>query len=358
MSKVNKNEFSTSQPQSQMLYGIFDFIKPEENTKLSDIKGLDLQELLILIDEYYLTLRNRLEFDETVTFGLELEFEHAEKERIINKLNNSRIDKNWIHKKDNSLPGGFEINSPKSFDVQKSWIELKKVCSIVRSSATIGENSGGHVHVGAQVLGNKRESFLNFLKMWAVYENIFYRFLYGEYLGPRPNILEYASPVSKFYLNAYKELKTNTNNGQFELIKTTKYLGVNIKNMKFLNSKGKNTIEFRSPNGTLEPVIWQNNVNLLVNILQYCNSSKFNNDTVEKRHIINLETFWTLENYDSMKIDRALAFYNEIYIDQALELCDMLFDNNLDKIYFLRQYLKSFEVTKKGFELAKTFIKQ
>ena len=37
--------------------------------------------------------------------------------------------------------------------------------------------------------------------------------------------------------------------------------------------------------------------------------------------------------------------YNQIYLEQALELCDMIFDNNLDKIYFLRQYLKSFETT-------------
>ena len=31
-------------------------------------------------------------------------------------------------------------------------------------------------------------------------------------------------------------------------------------------------------------------------------------------------------------------------MDQALELCDMIFTNNLDKVYFLRQYLKSFQV--------------
>ena len=37
---------------------------------------------------------------------------------------------------------------------------------------------------------------------------------------------------------------------------------------------------------------------------------------------------------------------------------DLAFDNNLDKIYFLRQYLKSFEIGNKKFEKAKTFVKK
>ena len=33
-------------------------------------------------------------------------------------------------------------------------------------------------------------------------------------------------------------------------------------------------------------------------------------------------------------------YYRSINIDAALELADLIFDNNIDKIYFLRQYLK------------------
>jgi len=47
--------------------------------------------------------------------------------------------------------------------------------------------------------------------------------------------------------------------------------------------------------------------------------------------------------------------YSEIFLDQALELSDMIFDTNLDKIYFLRQYLKSYEVGNYIFEKAKPF---
>ena len=55
-----------------------------------------------------------------------------------------------------------------------------------------------------------------------------------------------------------------------------------------------------------------------------------------------------------------LNLYDEIYIDQALELSDMIFDNNLDKIYFLKQYFKSFDINNKKDEYpeAKVFTKK
>lgn len=79
----------------------------------------------------------------------------------------------------------------------------------------------------------------------------------------------------------------------------------------------------------------------------YCKSLKFNDDIVERRKRNNLNEYYSLE------------FYNEIFLDQALELSDLIFDNNLDKLYFLRQYLKSFEVCNKRSELviAKKMIK-
>ena len=41
------------------------------------------------------------------------------------------------------------------------------------------------------------------------------------------------------------------------------------------------------------------------------------------------------------------------YLEQAVELADLIFDNNLDKVYFLRQYIKSFEKGTKPFARAK-----
>ena len=39
----------------------------------------------------------------------------------------------------------------------------------------------------------------------------------------------------------------------------------------------------------------------------------------------------------------AVKNYNIINIEEVLELADLIFDNNLDKVNFLRQYLKNFK---------------
>ena len=51
---------------------IFQFIKPNENDKLSDLNGNDLQDLLVLLDDYHLKLRDSLGLDKNVTFAAQL----------------------------------------------------------------------------------------------------------------------------------------------------------------------------------------------------------------------------------------------------------------------------------------------
>ena len=103
------------------------------------------------------------------------------------------------------------------------------------------------------------------------------------------------------------------------------------------------SVEYRVPNGTLDPIIWQNNINFFVKLLLYCKNPNFNEDILNRRR---MEVNGILGD---------ITKYSDIYIEQAIELCDMIFDNNLDKIYFLRQYLKSYEISNKPFIKAKRF---
>lgn len=326
---------------------LFEFINPQNNDELSLMSGIDLQELLYYLNNYYLELRKILGFDNNVTFGLELEFEKTKKSKIINELEKHNLNNNWEIINDNSLYKGAEITSPILKDNPNTWESLKAVCSIVNKNAVIGPNSGGHIHIGTQVLGSEKNSWINFIKLWAVYENIIYRFTYGDYLCARPNIQEYAIPISKELWNDYLRIKKfNLNIFKYICRPTSKYRALNFNNISFDTNKIKNTIEFRCPNGTLNPIIWQNNVNLFVNLLIYCRSPKYNDDIIEERKNIIKDKYSSLE------------WYEEIYLQQALELCDMLFTNNLDKLYFLRQYLKSFEFSKKELDLSSPFTKQ
>ena len=332
---------------------IFKFIKPNDNDKLSEMKGSDLQDLVILLNNYYIQLREQLDFipryDDEITFGLELEFEDATKEPIKNGLNELFPEEKgkWIYKNDPSLNDGLEINSPVLRDMPEDWINLNKVCNIVKPWASIGSRSGGHIHVGAQILGHYSLGWLNFLKFWSAYENIIYRFTYGDFLTARSSINEYAKPISKSLWHDYEQLSEMQGDLPQIIYKIAedRYNSVNFRKVNvnytdmFLNN---NTIEFRCPNGSLDPAIWQNNVNLFVMMLLYCRCLDFDDDIVQKRHRIVSE-----------KYEEVLELYDEIFLDQALELCDMLFKNNLDKINFLKQYLKSFEVNKNGMKYEK-----
>ena len=53
-----------------------------------------------------------------------------------------------------------------------------------------------------------------------------------------------------------------------------------------------------------------------------------------------------MKNYEVKKLEQ----YSDIYLDDAIELSDLIFDNELDKMYFLKQYLK---INKYNFEAIK-----
>ena len=331
-------------------FEIFNFLSPNDNDKLSSLSGIDLQELIVLIDECYIELRNTLYLDKNITFGVELEFENAMYERIVRKLDEEFIDGSWQIEKDESLNNGIEIITPILTDNEITWKKLDNVCTIVNPYASVLENSGCHIHIGSQILGNKKESWLNFIKLWSIYENIIFRFSYGKFLTARPSIKDYASPIGKVLWKDYKKLKFS-NVSLEKIINTISHKrcqAVNFDNVSSFDFENGNTIEFRCVNGSLSSEICQNNVNFFAKLLLYSSNPLFDDDILEKRRRINKDKFY------------GLKWYDEIYLEQALELCDMIFDNNLDKIYFLRQYLKSFEVCKNPSEYprAKPFVRE
>ena len=99
------------------------------------------------------------------------------------------------------------------------------------------------------------------------------------------------------------------------------------------------------PNGTAEEIIWQNNVNMFVHLLK----AQINKD--ELAYIKN-EINYIMEecfNYE---------YYNYIDPRKAFLFADIIFDNNLDKTNFLKQYIKDMKTTENTSPVyAKKFIK-
>lgn len=327
-------------------YNIFKYLKPNENDNLSSLSGTDLQYLIVLLNEYYLELRDNLNLDKKITFGTEIECEDVKKEQL-NKFKKILNDKKWHIIVDYSLFRGKEIISPILSDNINYWKDLDMVCRILKECSIIKNNAAGHIHVGTQILDNDFNKWVNFLKLWGVYENIIFRFGYGEYLSSRVALNKYSAPLKNKISTIY-DIKDKDEIEIFIknfISNSNRFLAVNFNNVKDLSNFGyKNTIEFRCPNGTLEATIWQNNINFFTKLLLYANSNNFDNDRVEERKS-------KLDEYDDI-----MTYSNEIFLEESLELADMIFDNNLDKLYFLRQYLKSFEIGCKTLVKAKTFI--
>ena len=333
MKKINNNS-------------IFSYLKASDNEMFSKLSIRDQNDIFMLLDKFYLVLRDNLGLDDYITFGLELEHEHAKEKLIEENLLKIGLLGNWDLGKDSSLNFGGELHTPILRDKLESWEELDKACKILRKYSKIGPNSGGHVHVGTQVLGFEYKSWLKFLKIWAGYENIIYRFSYGTFLSGRPNIDLFAEDIALYFKEVFEKFhdKDLTYRDITHELRYASEYGVNLINVSSDSIfKEGNTIEFRCPNGTLDPVIWQNYVNLFTKLLLYCKSNDYNNNIVDER-------FNEIQGNSKMP-------YNKIYLEQSLEFADLIFNNNIDKIYFLRQYLKSFESSEIPLKKARKFIK-
>ena len=86
-----------------------DFLSSKKNTKLSSLKGNDLLDLLYVVENFDFKYRDKLLFDECITFGPEIEYEHLFKFKVSKFINYNYPE--WYSKKDNTCNFGGEIAS-------------------------------------------------------------------------------------------------------------------------------------------------------------------------------------------------------------------------------------------------------
>lgn len=342
---------------------IFEYLNIYSNDNLSKMNISDQINILFQIKQYSLELRNILNISNNITFGLEIEFENAKRNIIESELLKQYKTGIWPVVNDESLYNGGEINSPILTDTINTWTDLEEICTIVSKNAYVLDNTGGHIHIGMNILGNNPKYWANFVKLWMAYENIIFRFLYGEYTTPRNNILNQARPISKDLIDKLEsgritnyENKLNASyiiklldSGESFIERRKRSINfTNISNIdpyKYDYNQFMQTIEFRSPNGSFNPIIWQNNINLLIKLLLYAKSDNFDEETIINR----------IKLLKEDNIPSNIYKYSRIYNEQLLELCDLIFTNNLDKIYFIRQYYKDGTVSSNSLTKSKKF---
>lgn len=319
---------------------IFDYYDKKENEYFSKMSGKEIRELLYLLNNYKIEYRNTINAHKDTSIGVELEYEKADNFALFQLAEKDLQLKKWIFKNEISVVEGGELVSPVLHDKEECWYELERACRLLSDNAVIDENAGAHVHIGSLIFDTHDITLLNFLKIWTAYENVILRFLYGEYLTWRPSMLSYAPPTSEYFLSLIRTFERNKSS-YFQMItylRKVRRQNVNFRNVciaDFYDENIKDTVEFRGANGTLNHIIWQNMINFYIKLLYYSNA-EVDEDIIKHRM---KKTCYTYSD---------LSWSNRIFLDQSLELVDLIFDNNEDKINFLRQYLKDLREIKQS----------
>lgn len=298
--------------------------------------------------------RDILEIPNNITFGLEIEFAKANRRYIAERLNlaykNKKISNPWNLENEETIYDdniffsnyGGEAISAILTDNKNTWNDIEFTCGEIKNyGGIINKKCGAHVHTGISIFEDNLKYYSRLMKIWTIFENIIIRFCYGEFNNPRENFCYFAAYNTPFFKNIdlfYKNDKQLKSFDEF-VAKYSKYktlaVSFQLLDEKYIKNKyGNNikdwykyrTLEFRAGNGTLNPVIWQNYVNLYTKIMLCCLDDSKDWDYIDK------------EFYNNILNDDIEIKYN---LNKAQLFFDFIFNNPLDKYNFLVQYSKN-----------------
>lgn len=299
------------------------------------------------LKNFYIPYRPKLELPQDSTFGLEIEFKmHGynwayknnfaqEENAVLTFMKENNYNNIWdVCPEENEH---IEIVSPVLTDKTKTWYNLDAILkNIKENGAYYSGECGAHVHVGRHLLGENIESWLIFFKTWSIFEDVIFKFTNGENYRKRTNFDDRSKSVRDLFVDLID--RYTTPNGYKKSLILDKKHCINIEqtyvddmalsNEKYVNDV-YNTIEFRSPNGTLNKIIWQNNVNFFTKLLLACKDNNYDTELVES-------LYKKVNDIDQLNND-----------ELVLILADLIFNNDFDKYCFLRQYYKDFDESNK-----------
>lgn len=292
--------------------------------KLSELNKKSLDEYFDYLNKQQLYYRDSLSLQEFVTFGIEIEYEKFKREKVDKYT--IRTLKKWHSKDDSTLRMGGEVTSPILTDSLTTWKELRKICNYLRKNKVYTKgNAGGHIHVGSHIMNADLEAWRCFLKTYMIYENELVYFLNGEDKLARKSASEYAKLVSSTYYKRLDDINEARDLSELYypiMLSKKNALSFYYTKLKSTHRDVYNTVEFRSPNSSVNELIWQNNINTVTKLMLAARNKKIDADFLDYKLEKEPDKFTLLP--------------------KALELADIIFDNDLDKMYFLKQYKKDF----------------
>ena len=247
--------------------------------------------------------KGKINIKDNIKFGVEIEFTTYNHKPIKEDLRKTGYD----FVRDGSGVAIFEAVSPILVNKEEDWNQLNNVLNIINKyDSKLTSREGGHIHFDQHILD--KSNIDNFLKLWYCFENIIYTFANGDFYNARYSEYLYARKLQN-------EIQDKLNNKYYDFF--DKDYGLNLSNIfgdfKFFAPE---TYEVRCPNATLNITTWQNN------ILFFARLFSFANDKGNEKIINSLYAEGIKEN----------NFENAYYLSR------LIFDNNDDRLCFLKQY--------------------
>lgn len=266
------------------------------------------QNKVVSIGKYYKDkIKRTVKIPSEMTIGVEIESE-GERSQLIRDFGNKFGD--WNIKEEVTLANGVEMTSPiMEAGKLKTTKDIYGMCKILKDlNQVTSKRCGGHIHIGADYLTSTR-SWKNLLDIWKSAENEIYTISNEKNDVPRRGIDKWAKfnakNIQKF-INQKSVKKSDFKSFKNKLadMQKDRCYGINFFNITNL----RNTIEFRVPNGTINPDTWIDNINLFGGIVKaaediYKIQSKAEEDRTKEENN-KLQTFMDLKNYELSSKDK------------------------------------------------------
>lgn len=270
---------------------------------------------------------------EDMTFGIELEMVGRKANNLL-LLNDRRLLKRWEIKTEEIGINGLEVTSPILHYQLSDMNELYNICAFLKKNDfEVTQGCAGHIHVGSHTLDTV-QAFKMFYYLYLNCERILYLISNEPGTLPRSGFMRYARPISSDFQDYVskeqidfenihdvdtfiKEIQKFQFQTQFE---DGRNRGVNVLNINN-GSKRKNTIEFRIPNGSLNPDMIHENIKLFGSLVLTSKKLTQTKITKEKKKIL------SLLGSSSKEIEKVQA------------LLSLLFEDLEDRMIFLERYL-------------------
>ena len=264
-----------------------------------------------------MVFRRKLTIPNNINFGLEFELDKVDFDEVKKQVSRN-IGKNWVVKTDKSLTkfNNAEINSPVLQNNRITWDLLLKISELIKQLNPSYDVCSFQINFDGSLLPREKDR-IRFLKLYAMYEDIIYRFSMGEDKKYRESLETYASPI----ILTLKGLLTINDNYIIDVFSNQKRYGICFK------TKSCDLIEFRTPNMTDNACLWQNYITFFYYLLKMVTSGKYSDEELDV-YIDNYSKIYTLENYELENKEK------------AIQLSKKLFFNSTDRINFMHQYLR------------------